>query len=147
VPPGALFTECLLYRPSAKKSSWAPLPVPLSSVLGDTRQRLRICLVSQPQHLAKKIYRFPGVPSLPSTVVMTLGKVPLCQVLHSISKVTRIPLLYLFLLFHPNKQKMYHIIITYITKSSHTSNTRHSSQRSQSHKYHKIVHNTKQVLT
>jgi hypothetical protein len=36
------FAECLLYRHSAKKLSVAPLSVPLPSVLGGTRQRLRL---------------------------------------------------------------------------------------------------------
>jgi hypothetical protein len=59
----------------------------------------------------------------------------------TLDKVTRIPI-FLFLLFHPNKQNIYHIYITEFTESSNTSSTRHSSQRSQRHKYHKIVHNT-----
>jgi hypothetical protein len=43
-----------------------------------------LCRVPEPQYSAKKLYQFPGVPSLPSAMVMTLGKVPLCRVLHSI---------------------------------------------------------------
>jgi hypothetical protein len=67
----------------------------------------------------------------------------------TLGKVTRIPFLFVFVI--PSKQTKdishnHHIYITDITESSHTSNTRHSSQRShvcsQSHKYHKIVHNT-----
>jgi hypothetical protein len=41
---------------------------------------------------------------------VTLGKAPLCQVLHS----AKCPI-YPFFLFPPNKQKIYHIYITDIT--------------------------------
>jgi hypothetical protein len=47
----------------------------------------------------------------------------------TLGKVTSIHLFYLFLLFHPNKQKIshvhhrYHIIITYTTYTSHISQT------------------------
>jgi hypothetical protein len=91
---------------------WAPSSVPLPSALGDTRQILLLCRVPTTQHLAKKLYRCSVVPSLSFAMTLTLGK---------------IPLFYLFLLFHPNKQKtlsyihhIYHIIITY---------TSHISQR------------------
>jgi hypothetical protein len=74
----------------------------------------------------------------------------------TLGKVTRIPFLFVFVV--PSKQTKdishnHHIYITVIIESSHTSNTRYSSQRShvssqrahvssQRHKYHKIVHNT-----
>jgi hypothetical protein len=32
---------------------------------------------------AKNLYRCPGLGSLPSAMVLTLGKVPLCRVSHS----------------------------------------------------------------
>jgi hypothetical protein len=63
------------------------------------------------RHSTKKLYRCPGVLSLPSAMTLTLGRV------------TSIHLFYLFLLFHPNKQKISHIIITYITYTSHISQT------------------------
>jgi hypothetical protein len=78
---------------------WAPLPVTLPSVLGGTRQRLRLyrvsaglaldngstsgpicqflCRVSRPLHLANKLYWFLGVPSLSSAMALTLDQVPL----------------------------------------------------------------------
>jgi hypothetical protein len=162
---GSLFAECLLYRHSTKKHLVGPFPVPLPRVLGGTRQRLPLCRVParlalgigstggalcqfllpsglggtqqmvllcrvpRPQHLAKKLYWFPGVPCLSSAMALTLGKV------------TRIPLFYLFLLFHPNIQKIYHIIITYTSYISH--NHRIHRTHHISHKYHHI----KQVRT
>jgi hypothetical protein len=57
---------------------WAPLSVPLSSALGGTQQILLLCRVPIPQHSAKKIYRCPGVPSLPSNMTWALGKIHLC---------------------------------------------------------------------
>jgi hypothetical protein len=86
---------------------------------------------------------------LPSARTITLGKealpVPRCAFFaecyghctrrrHSLlsvtlDKVTRDPPFYLFLLFHPNKQKIYIIDITY---TSHVSPTPHISQRAQS---------------
>jgi hypothetical protein len=59
----------------------ALLSIPLT--LGGTQQSLLLCRVLRPQHSAKMLYRCPGVPSLPSAMVMTLDKVPLCRVLHS----------------------------------------------------------------
>jgi hypothetical protein len=49
----------------------------------------------------------------------------------TLGKVTIIPLFYLFLLFHPNKQKIYHIIIIY---------TSHISQNHHIHQTHDIAH-------
>jgi hypothetical protein len=57
--------------------------------------------------LGKEALPVPGVPSLPSAMTLTLDKV------------TRLPLFYLFFVFHPNKQKIYHIIITYTSHISH----------------------------
>jgi hypothetical protein len=56
-----------------------------------------LCRVSGPQHSAKKLYRCPGIASLPSAMSLTLGKV------------TSIHLFYLFFLFHLIKQKIHHI--------------------------------------
>jgi hypothetical protein len=55
------------------------------------------CRVPGSQHSAKKLYRCPGVPSRPSAMTLTLGKV------------TSIHLFHLFFLFYPNKQKISHI--------------------------------------
>jgi hypothetical protein len=115
-----------------QEHQWTPLLVPLPSTFGGTQQRFLVCRVSQPQHSAKKLYRFPGVPSLPSV---------------ALGKVTRTPFLFVFAISSKQTKDIshnHHIYITDITESSHTSNTRHSSQRShvssqrsQSHKYHK----------
>jgi hypothetical protein len=78
-----LFAECMWYWHSAKKFPVDLFDGLLLSALGRTRQRLLLCRVPRTQHSAKKLYRFPGVSSLPSAIVMTLCKVPLCRVLHS----------------------------------------------------------------
>jgi hypothetical protein len=102
------------------------------------------------RHSTKKLYRFSGVPSLPSAMVTTLGKEPFAEC--NTRQSDQNPFLFVFTI--PSKQTKHishnhHIYITELTKSSHTSNTRHSSQishvssqRPQSHKHHKIVHNT-----
>jgi hypothetical protein len=38
-----------------------------------------LCRVLGPQHSAKKLYRFLGVPSLPSPLATALGKRTLCR--------------------------------------------------------------------
>jgi hypothetical protein len=93
---GSLFAECLLYWHSTKKLLVAPLPVPLPSVLGGTRQRLALCRALAGLALGKGITSGPFVSSfvectrrnstklasLPSTKAITLGKeawpVPRC---------------------------------------------------------------------
>jgi hypothetical protein len=62
-----------------REHKWDPLLVLLPSVLRDTRQRWFVCQVSRPQHSIKKLYRFLGVPFLPSAMAMTLDKVPYCE--------------------------------------------------------------------
>jgi hypothetical protein len=106
-----------------------PLSIPLPSALGDTRQNFLLCGVPRPQHSAKKLHRCLGVPSLLSAMNLILVKVPLCRVLHSANWPEY--LFYLFLLFHPNKQKIYHIIITY---------TSQISQNHHIHQTHDITH-------
>jgi hypothetical protein len=86
------------------------LSVPLPSALGGTRQSLLLWRVPRPHHSAKRLYRCPGVPSLPSAMTLKLGKVPLCRVLHT-AKWIEYPFLFVFAI--PSKQKIYHIIITY----------------------------------
>jgi hypothetical protein len=61
VPPIRYFVECLVWH-SAKRGS---LPSP------------------EPLHSAKNLYRCPCLGSLPSAMVLTLGKAAICRVLHS----------------------------------------------------------------
>jgi hypothetical protein len=90
----------------------------LPSVPVDTRQRSSLCRVSawqhsaknplegspcqilcrvpEPLHSAKNLYRCSGLGSLLSAMVLTLDKA------------TSRHLFYLFSLFHPNKQKIFH---------------------------------------
>jgi hypothetical protein len=111
------FTECPPTCTWQRVHQRGPLSVLLSSALRDTRQSLLLCRVPGPQHSAKNLYRCPGIPSLPSAMALTLGKV------------TSIHLFNLVLLFHPNKQNIshihhiYHTINTDITYTSHISQT------------------------
>jgi hypothetical protein len=113
-----------------QEHQWVPLRVFLQSALGCTRQMLLLCRVPRPHHSTKKLYRFPGVPSLPSDMVMTLDKV-------SRQSDQNTPF-YLFLLSHPNKQNIYHIIITYTSQSSQNHHIRQTHDIV--HKYHMFLH-------
>jgi hypothetical protein len=73
-----------------------PMSGTFSSVWYGTRQSVLLCRVPEPLHSAKNLYRCPGLGSLPSAIVLTLGKV------------TSTHLFYLFSLFHPKKQKIFH---------------------------------------
>jgi hypothetical protein len=119
-----------------------PFVSSLSSAFGGTPQRLLHCRVPWPHHSAKKLYRFPGVPSLPSVVALTVDKVPICRVLHS-TKLPEYPF-NLFLLFHQNKQKMYHIIITYTSQISQNDHIHQTHDIA--HKYHMFPHNDHMFL-
>ena len=121
------------HGPRQRRLQWAPPPVPVPRALVGTRQRRLLCRVSgglalgkEPssgprcqyicrvpwqQHSAKMSLPVPRFASLPSAMVIALGKeVPLPSV--TLGKVTRMSLFYLLLLFHPNKQKIYIIQIT-----------------------------------
>jgi hypothetical protein len=86
----------------------APLSVPLPRALGDTRQRLLLCRAPRPQHLAKRLYRYPGVPSLTSAMTLT------------VDKVTRLPFFNCFCYsIQTNKRYITYIIeTTYFTKNT-----------------------------
>jgi hypothetical protein len=63
----------------------------------------------------------------------------------TLGKVTRIPLLYLFLLFHTNKQKIYHIIIAYTSQNHHIHQTHDIAHKDHMflHIHHKVTSTTK----
>jgi hypothetical protein len=91
-----------------REHQWAPLP----SALKDTRQRELLWRVPRLQHSIKKLYRFPGVSSLPKSMAIALGKV------------TRKPFLFAFIIpFKQTKQisHNHHIYITEFIESSHIS--------------------------
>jgi hypothetical protein len=117
----------------------APLSLPLPSELGGT-QRLLLYRVPRPQHSAKRLYRCPGVPSLPSAMIWTLRKaalpVPRCAFFAecydldtrqstslpsvTLGKVTSIPFFNCFC-YSIQTNKRYPIIIIDITYTSHIS--------------------------
>jgi hypothetical protein len=81
------------------------------------------------RHSAKRLYQFLGVLSLPSYMFIALNKVG------------KTPF-YLFLLLHPNKQNIYHIIITYTSQSSQNHHIHHKDHIShKDHKSHKFFTN------
>jgi hypothetical protein len=129
-----LFVECFKRHsaktPSArqKEHQWAPLTGHLSSALEGTRQRSFIgsqvcllCRVLWSRHSAKSL--------LPSV---------------TLDKVTKTPF-YLFLLFHLNKQNIYHIIITYTSQSSQNHHIHQT--RDIAHKYHMFLHKDHKVTS
>jgi hypothetical protein len=89
-----------------------PLSDTLSSAWYGTRQSVVLCRVPEPLHSAKNLYRCPGLGSLPSAMVLTLGKAPLCRVSHSANR----PVGTFFICFPYSIQtnKRYFIDITYI---------------------------------
>jgi hypothetical protein len=60
-----------------------PMSGSLSSAWYDTRQSVLLCRVPETLHSAKNLYRCPDLGSLPSAMALTIGKAPLCRVLHS----------------------------------------------------------------
>jgi hypothetical protein len=133
---GSFFAECLMDGLSAKEAPGGPFASPFTECIG--------------RHSAKGA-------SLPSAWTTALSKealpVPRCSFFaecygHStrqraslpsvtLGKVTRNPLFYLFWVFHPNKQNIYHIIITY---------TSQSSQNHHIHQTHDIAHKDQMFL-
>ena len=134
------FAECTRWH-SAKST-------PLPSILGDTQQRVSLFAECLPDYLSAK--RSPASPfvstfvectrrhstkvaSLPSVKATSLGKeavlVPRCAFFAECytRQSDQYTPFYLFLLFHPKKEKIshnhhiYHIIITYITYTTHIS--------------------------
>jgi hypothetical protein len=65
------------WQHSAKNpSEGSPLSDTLPSAWYDTRQSVVLYRVPEPLHSAKNLYRCPGLGSLPSAMVLTLGKAP-----------------------------------------------------------------------
>jgi hypothetical protein len=90
-----------------------PMSGSLSSARYGTRQSVLLCWVSETLHSAKNLYRCPGLGSLPSAMVLTLGKEPLCRVLHS----AKWPVgTFLFVFYIPSTQTK---DITYTSHISH----------------------------
>ena len=113
-----------------RKHQWAPLSVPLPSALGGTRQRLFLCRVPRPQHSAKKLYRFPGVPSLPSV---------------ALGKVTRTPFLFVFAISSKQTKDIshnHHIYTSQISQNHHIHQTHDIAHKDHMflHKGHMFLH-------
>jgi hypothetical protein len=71
----------LSVRHSAKNPpERVPMSGSLPSAWHGTRQSVLLCRVSRTLHSAKNLYWCPGLGSLPSAMVWTLGKAPLCRV-------------------------------------------------------------------
>jgi hypothetical protein len=109
-PTASPFAECLVDGLSSKSPPVGPFASPFVECHGhSTRQR--------------RLYRFPGAFFAECHGHNTRQRYPLPSV--TLGKVTRKSLFYLFLLFHPNKQKIYIIHITLyiirIIESTHLS--------------------------
>jgi hypothetical protein len=142
---GVTFAECLP-RSTRQRIHLCRVP-PGTLDKGPAREgpHVRLSAECYARHSVKRA-------SLPSATDITLGKEPIpvprswffaeCYGLDTrqrtslpsvtLGKVTRKSLFYLFLLFHPNKQKIYIIHITlyiiHITESTHLSSTPYISQ-------------------
>jgi hypothetical protein len=85
--------------------------------------------VPRPQHLAKKHYRLPGVPSLLSAMTLTLGKVPLSHVLHLVKRLEYPFFICFYYSIQINKRyitytlHIHHKIIKYIVHTTYLTKT------------------------
>jgi hypothetical protein len=112
-----IFVECHLGHSAKNPPGRVLMSGSLPSATCGTRQSMPLCRVPETLHSAKNLYRCPGLGSLPSAMVLTLGKV------------TSMHLFYLFFVFHPHKQKISHISHIYITDIITNINSQHK------HKY------------
>jgi hypothetical protein len=111
-----------------------------------------LCRVLGPQHLAKKLYRCRGVPSLPSAMTLTLGKarqsdkyIPFLFVFGISSKQTK-DITYTSYISH-NHHK-YHIYITYLTNTiNQTSSHNITNMFRHKHKYPTLKNISLKYLT
>jgi hypothetical protein len=114
-----------------------PLSFPLLSALEGTRQSLLLCRVLCPWHSAQRLYQCPGVPSLSGVMTMTWHSAKCIFAERYTRQSDPNTHLYLFLLFHPNKQMIYHIyhwyhiIITYIIETTYFTKTTNLTSFSQ----------------
>jgi hypothetical protein len=76
VGKGVTFAECLPDITRQRIRQRGPMSGTLPSAWDGTRQSVLLCRVPEPLHSAKNLYRCPGLGSLPSAMVLTLGKAP-----------------------------------------------------------------------
>jgi hypothetical protein len=79
----SIFAECHLGHSAKNPPERVPMSGSLPSARYGTRQSVLLCRVSETLHSAKNLYRCPGLGSLSSAMALTLGKEPLCRVVHS----------------------------------------------------------------
>jgi hypothetical protein len=79
----SIFAECHLGHSAKNPPGRVPMSSSLPSATYGTRQSVLLCRVPETLHSAKNLYQCPGLCSLPSVMTLTLGKEPLCRVLHS----------------------------------------------------------------
>jgi hypothetical protein len=80
---GSTFVECHLGHSTNNPSGRVPMSGSLPSARSGTRQSVLLCRVPETLHSTKNLCQCPGLGSLPSVMALTLGKAPLCRVLHS----------------------------------------------------------------
>jgi hypothetical protein len=79
----SIFAECHLGHSAKNPPGRVLMSGSLSSAAYGTQQSVPLCRVPETLHSAKNLYRCPCLGSLLSAMVLTLGKEPLCRVLHS----------------------------------------------------------------
>jgi hypothetical protein len=120
------FVECLPASTRQKIRQRVPMLGSLPSAFEGTWQSVPLCWVPGPPHSAKNLYRCPGLGSLSSAMVLTLGKAPLRRVSHSAKWLVHT----FFICFSYSIQtnKRYIIDITYIHHRYHIYTSHISSQ-------------------
>jgi hypothetical protein len=137
---GVHFAECLPDNTRQSVRQKGPLCQILCRVpLYGTRQSVLLCRVPEPLHSAKNLYRCPGLGSLLSAIVLTLGKSPLCRVSHSAKR----PVCTFFICFPYSIQrnKRYFTDITYIhhrSSQTYIANTKSINTNSDISIQHKL---------
>jgi hypothetical protein len=140
---GSLFAECPLDWHSAKGSPAGPFVSSFAECICRHSAKVDSLLSVKATALRKEALPVPRCAFFAECYDLdTRQSISLPSV--TLDKVTRLPLFYLFLLFHPNKQNIYHIIITYTSQNHHIHNRDHifykKTQISQVFHKHVYVH-------
>jgi hypothetical protein len=156
------FAKCLLYRPSAKKPHVGPFASSFAECIGrHLAKDLSLPSASWTSSRQQENQWAPLPVPLTSISTTTLNNEALSVLrcaffaeyyCHNTRQCDQTTPFYLFLLFHPNKQKIYHIIITYtsqISQNHHIHQTHDIAHKDHMflHKDHKVTSITKLFTT
>jgi hypothetical protein len=112
----SIFAECHLGHSAKNPLGRVCMSGSLSSARYGTRQSMLLCRVSETLHSTKNLYRCPGLGSVPSAMAMTLGKEPLCRVLHSAK--WPVGIFFICFLYSIQTNKRYHIYTSQISSQT-----------------------------